>query len=105
MAAFDPAGRTATTAGGAVLSWDALVLATGARARRLPGTPRLAGVHHLRTLADALALREELEPGRRLAIVGAGFIGGEVASTACTLGVGVTLVDGGEAPLERVLGR
>ena len=59
MSGFDPAGRTATTADGAVLSWDALVLATGARPRRLPGSRPLAGVHHLRTLADALALGEE----------------------------------------------
>ena len=62
-------------------------------------------MHYLRTLADALALREELEPGRRLAVVGAGFIGGEVSSTARALGVDVTLVNGGAAPLERVLGR
>lgn len=85
------------------IRWDALVLATGARARRLPfAVP--AGVHTLRTLADAQALRDALVPGSRLAIVGAGFIGAEIASTARTLGVEVTLVDVGRAPLERVLG-
>jgi 3-phenylpropionate/trans-cinnamate dioxygenase ferredoxin reductase subunit len=85
------------------IPWDALVLATGARARRLPfAVP--AGVHTLRTLADAQALRDALVPGSRLAIVGAGFIGAEIASTARTLGVEVTLVDVGRAPLERVLG-
>jgi 3-phenylpropionate/trans-cinnamate dioxygenase ferredoxin reductase component len=85
------------------LQWDAAVIATGARARRLPfAVP--AGVHVLRTAADATALRKELGPGRRLVIVGAGFVGVEVASTAADLGAEVTLVDVAEAPLERVLG-
>jgi 3-phenylpropionate/trans-cinnamate dioxygenase ferredoxin reductase component len=85
------------------LHWDAAVIATGARARRLPlAVP--AGVHVLRTAADAIALREELGPGRRLAIVGAGFVGVEVASTAAGLGADVALVDVSGAPLERVLG-
>jgi NADPH-dependent 2,4-dienoyl-CoA reductase/sulfur reductase-like enzyme len=85
------------------IPWDALVLATGARARRLPFEVP-PGVHTLRTAADAEALRAALRPGARLAIVGAGFIGAEVASTARALGVEVTLVDVGRAPLERVLG-
>ena len=63
------------------------------------------GVHVLRTLADAVALRRELRPGRRLVMVGAGFIGGEVATSAASLGVDVAVVDAAEAPLERVLGR
>jgi 3-phenylpropionate/trans-cinnamate dioxygenase ferredoxin reductase subunit len=85
------------------LEWDALVIATGARARRLPfAVP--TGVHVLRSAADAVALREELGPGRRLAVVGAGFVGVEVASTALGLGAEVTLVDVARAPLERVLG-
>ena len=95
----DLARRTA----GQDLSWDALVIATGARARRLP-FPVPLGVHTLRTLADAEALRAELRPGRRLAVVGAGFVGAEVASTARALGVEVTLVDLTRVPLERVLG-
>jgi 3-phenylpropionate/trans-cinnamate dioxygenase ferredoxin reductase component len=82
---------------------DALVIATGARARTLPGaTP--TGVLTLRTAADADRLRTELTDARRLAIVGAGFVGAEVASTACGLGVDVTLVDLTPAPLARVLG-
>jgi 3-phenylpropionate/trans-cinnamate dioxygenase ferredoxin reductase component len=93
--------RLDSTVGG--VAWDALVLATGARARRLPTVP--PGVHTLRTRADAAGLRSELRPGSRLGIIGAGFIGGEVASTARKLGVDVTLVDMAEAPLERVLGR
>jgi 3-phenylpropionate/trans-cinnamate dioxygenase ferredoxin reductase component len=97
---IDVARRTA----GPGLRWDALVLATGARARRLP-SPLPDGVLTLRTVEDAKALRGELLPGRRLAIIGAGFIGAEVASTARALGVEVELVDLAEAPLERVLGK
>jgi 3-phenylpropionate/trans-cinnamate dioxygenase ferredoxin reductase subunit len=82
--------------------WDAVVLATGARARALPG-PAPAGVHRLRTLADALALREELLPGRRLAVIGAGLVGSEVASTARSMGVEVVLLDRA-LPLEAALG-
>jgi 3-phenylpropionate/trans-cinnamate dioxygenase ferredoxin reductase component len=88
---------------GPELPWDALVLATGSRARRLPfAVPE--GVHVLRTAADAETLARELRPGRRLAIIGAGFVGAEVASTARKLGVEVTLVDMARVPLERVLG-
>jgi 3-phenylpropionate/trans-cinnamate dioxygenase ferredoxin reductase component len=85
------------------LEWDALVIATGARARRLP-FPVPEGVHTLRTVADATALGAELHPGARLAVIGAGFVGAEVASTARSLGVEVTLVDMAAVPLERVLG-
>jgi len=88
---------------GRILPWTSLVLATGARARTLPDPPR--GVHVLRTLSDAVALRRDLRPGRRLAVVGAGFIGGEVATSASSLGVDVAVVEAAEVPLERVLGR
>ena len=104
VARIDVAHQTAAMSGGPALGWDALVLATGARARRLPGLEVPAGVHHLRTVADAFALREELVPGTRLAVVGAGFVGAEVASTARSLGVDVTLVDV-RLPLERAFGR
>ena len=103
IGAIDPRHRTAVSTSGREFTWDALVIATGARARRLPGsTP--GGVHTLRSLADALALRAELQPGRRLVIVGAGFVGTEVASTALALDVEVVLLEGGRGPLERVLG-
>ena len=85
------------------VAWDALVVATGARARQLP-FPVPAGVHTLRTHGDAEALGAELGPGRRLAVIGAGFVGAEVASTALKLGVEVMVVDMARAPLERVLG-
>jgi NADPH-dependent 2,4-dienoyl-CoA reductase/sulfur reductase-like enzyme len=86
------------------LRWDALVIASGARARRLRDSETPSGVLYLRTLTDAIALREELARSRRLAIVGAGFIGAEVASTAVSLGLDVTIVDLAPVPLERVLG-
>jgi 3-phenylpropionate/trans-cinnamate dioxygenase ferredoxin reductase subunit len=85
------------------LEWDALVIATGARPRTLPFS-RLDGVHVLRSAADSHALRSGLRHGSRLVVVGAGFVGAEVASTAQELGVEVTVVDVAPVPLERVLG-
>jgi 3-phenylpropionate/trans-cinnamate dioxygenase ferredoxin reductase subunit len=82
--------------------WDAAVLATGARARSLPGGAP-SGVHRLRTLADALALREKLLPGKRLVVIGAGLVGSEAAWTASQLGVDVALADH-ELPLQSALG-
>ena len=82
---------------------DALVIATGSRARELPfACP--PGVHTLRTAADAERLRSALTPGSRLVVIGAGFVGAEVASTARSLGVEVALIDIERAPLVRVLG-
>jgi len=99
----DPARRTAVTARGDELAWDALVLATGARPRLLPfAVPR--GVHTLRTVEDARALRAALVPGARLVVVGGGFVGAEVASTALALGARVTMVEALAAPFERTLG-
>ena len=100
---LDPAaGRVVLSDG--ELSVDGVVLATGGRARTLPGTEGIAGVHVLRTLEDSLALREELVPGARVVIVGAGFVGAEVASTARALGLDVTVLEALETPLARVLG-
>jgi NADPH-dependent 2,4-dienoyl-CoA reductase/sulfur reductase-like enzyme len=86
------------------LPYRSLVVATGARARRLPFGDGLAGVHYLRTVADAEALGRELGPGRRLVVVGGGFIGLEVAATAHALGVTVTVLETAPRPLTRVLG-
>jgi NADPH-dependent 2,4-dienoyl-CoA reductase/sulfur reductase-like enzyme len=102
IARIDARSRTAVTDGARILTWRSLVLATGAQARTLDSLP--TGVHVLRTLADATGLRRELRPGRRLAVVGAGFIGGEVATSAAGLGVDVAVVEGASVPLERVLG-
>jgi 3-phenylpropionate/trans-cinnamate dioxygenase ferredoxin reductase subunit len=99
----DPARRRVRTNRGRDLRFDQLVLATGARPRRLAfDVPE--GVHELRTLADAQALRRELVPGARLLVVGGGFVGAEVASTAQSLGVRVTIVEAAPAPVARVLG-
>lgn len=93
--------RRSALIGGQHFDWDVLVIATGAAARRLPGPP---GVHHLRTVDDALALSPELSPTTRLVVVGAGFIGGEVASTALPLVSSVTVVEPTPLPLYRILG-
>jgi len=99
----DAGSRVAVTRSGALHGWDTLVVATGARPRRLPFAAP-AGVHELRSLADAKALRGELVPGARIAVVGGGFVGAEVASTACGLGVDVTLLERGPAPFAGLLG-
>ena len=110
---LDAGNRTLTLSDGSELSADGIVVATGARARTLPdaGGVRgaadatgLAGVHTLRSLDDALALRQELLPGRRLVVVGAGFIGAETASTARSLDLEVTVIEAMPTPLSGPLG-
>ncbi|MGW5465903.1 NAD(P)/FAD-dependent oxidoreductase [Streptomyces sp. NPDC003996] len=104
--ALDPAARTVTLAGGRHVRTEGVVVATGAAPRTLPGADGLAGVHTLRTLDDAHALRAELLNGLpRVVVIGAGFIGAEVASTAHRLGLHVTVVEALNVPLERQLGR
>ncbi|MEQ3553016.1 FAD-dependent oxidoreductase [Pseudonocardia nematodicida] len=100
---FDGPGRVVELDDGERLTSDAVVLATGARARTLPGDLP-GGVHTLRTLDDARALRTDLVPGRRLVVVGAGFIGAEVASTAAGIGLEVDVVEAAPVPLARALG-
>ncbi|WP_327596185.1 NAD(P)/FAD-dependent oxidoreductase [Streptomyces chartreusis] len=103
---LDPATRSVVLAGGRQLRSDGVVVATGASPRTLPGTDGLTGVHTLRTLDDAEALRAELLDGSpRVVVIGAGFIGAEVASTARLLGLDVTVVEALDIPLERQLGR
>ncbi|GGP54803.1 ferredoxin reductase [Saccharothrix coeruleofusca] len=109
-ARLDPRGRVVETADGTTLPYDGLVIATGAAARGWtgPGTAPDRGVLTVRGLDDALALRSALraarEGGRRLVVVGAGFLGSEVAAVARSAGVAVTLVDPAAQPLERALG-
>ena len=99
------ATRTVALADGASLAFDGLLIATGSATRRLPGQPVHESLFELRTLDDSLALRERLVPGdRRVTIIGAGFIGLEVAATARTLGNDVVVLEGLPAPLIRGLG-
>jgi NADPH-dependent 2,4-dienoyl-CoA reductase/sulfur reductase-like enzyme len=103
-AGFDAATRTVHLGDGEPLRADGVVLATGAVARTLPRTECLGGVHTLRTLDDARALRTELLAAHRLVIVGAGFIGAEVAATARAMGLDVTVVEALPTPLAGPLG-
>ena len=96
--------RRLRTASGMTLAFDTLVIAAGTRPRRMPAFEELSQVHQLRTLDDALALRESLSSINRLAIVGGGLIGGEVAATGRKLGVEVTLIDVVSRPFHRTLG-
>jgi 3-phenylpropionate/trans-cinnamate dioxygenase ferredoxin reductase subunit len=91
-------------ADGSRLAYDTLVVATGARARTPDGSAAGAGTHVLRTLEDALALRDELTGHPRLVIVGGGFVGAEAAAVARALDCEVTLVTSGDAPLTDALG-
>lgn len=103
--ALDLAAREVVLASGERVAYDALVIATGSGARRIPNTPALAGIHVLRTLDHALALRAELERAPRVAVIGAGFIGMEVAATCRARGLEVSVIEALPAPLERGLGR
>jgi len=97
--------HTVTLADGRVVEFEQLVIATGLRPRRLTELGRPArGVHAIRTLDDAIALRAELVPGARVVVYGAGFIGCEAAATATTLGSHVTVVGKGPVPMLRPLG-
>jgi 3-phenylpropionate/trans-cinnamate dioxygenase ferredoxin reductase subunit len=103
--ALDVGTRTLTLDDGEPLAFDGLIIATGASPRTIPGTGDLAGVYTLRTLDDALALRKDLESTpQRVVVVGAGFIGAEVAATARGSGLEVTVVEALPVPLGRVLG-
>ena len=101
---LDLAARRVRLASGESVPFDGLVIATGAYARALPGTPPLAGIHLLRTLEDCLALRAELDRSPRVAVIGAGFIGMEVAATCRGRGLAVCVIEALAAPLERGLG-
>ena len=101
---LDHLSRSVLLHDGSEIRADGVVLATGARARRLPGSEGLDGVHVLRSLEDAVSLREDLVAAERLVVIGAGFIGAEVASTARGLGLEVTVVETQPVPLAGPLG-
>jgi len=103
--ALDPHARTVVLDDGEPVGFDGLVITTGALPRTLPNTPALEGIHVLRTIEDCLAIRSALDAGiRRLVVVGAGFIGAEVAATARRRGHEVTLLEALRVPLARGLG-
>ncbi|MFJ8754916.1 NAD(P)/FAD-dependent oxidoreductase [Streptomyces sp. NPDC102441] len=101
---LDAATRTVRTADGAELGAEAVVLATGLHARRLPELSGVAGVHVLRTLGDAVRLRGELLEARRVVVVGDGVLGSEIAATARLMGADVTLTGPQAAPMRAQLG-
>ncbi|GAB7050995.1 NAD(P)/FAD-dependent oxidoreductase [Catenuloplanes indicus] len=99
--ALDPAASTLTLSNGTTIGYAALVAATGVAPRRLPGTP---AQHVLRGLDDTLRLRGALTRARRVAVVGAGFLGCEITAAARTMGIAVTLADPFPTPLHAPLG-
>jgi len=102
---LDVEGHSVSLSDGTNLSYDGLLITTGAAPRRLPGQEQHAHVHELRTIDDAMTLRDELGSGdRRVVVIGAGFIGLEVAATARQLGNDVLVLEAGPAPMMRALG-
>lgn len=103
VTSLDRAARTITTEEGIVHPYDILVLATGSRARRLPVPGAdFTNVYHLRNIADADAIRDSIGPGRRLVVVGGGYVGLEAAASARALGAEVTLLERESRILARV---
>jgi NADPH-dependent 2,4-dienoyl-CoA reductase/sulfur reductase-like enzyme len=98
--ALDLPARTVHLAGGGEVAFDTLVVTTGVRPRRLPGQ----GAHVLRSLDDAMRLRSRLGPGKRLLVVGAGFLGAEAAAVARALGCAVTMLEPAPVPLAHAVG-
>jgi len=105
VAGVDPAAHTVVLGSGEEVSYHKVLIATGGRNRRLgiPGAD-LPGIHYLRTVAECDAIKREAVAGQRAVVVGMGFIGCEVAASLTQLGVHVTTVFPGRAPLDRVLG-
>ena len=101
---LDTEARSISLATGEALDYDFAVVATGARPRSLPGTGDIDGVHVMRTLDDATAIRASFDRGRRLVVVGAGFIGSEVAASARKRGMDVTIIEAAGQPLVMAVG-
>ena len=101
---LDATSRTILLKDGRIVQADGIVIATGAKARQLPTLAGLSNVFTLRTLADAQSLAPELVPGSRMAVIGAGFIGAEVASAAASRGMEVTMIDTKPVPFAAQLG-
>jgi len=100
---IDRAGASVRLADGRREAYGKLLIATGSRVRTLPFDTPGVRIHYVRTVADARALRAELAPGKRVAILGGGFIGLEVAASAATLGCATTLIEPAPALLQRAM--
>ncbi|MGJ6126218.1 FAD/NAD(P)-binding oxidoreductase [Mycolicibacterium sp. Y3] len=103
-ASVDTAAQTLTLADGSVIGYDDLVIATGLVPKRIPSFPDLEGIRVLRSIDESAALRAHAATARRAVIVGAGFIGCEVAASLRQLGVEVVIVEPQPTPLASVLG-
>jgi len=101
---LDTAAKTVSLANGDVVSYDELIIATGLVPKRIPSLPDLEGIRTLRTFDDSIAMREHAGSASRAVIIGAGFIGCEVAASLRKLGVDVTIVEPQPTPLASVLG-
>nr|WP_241728969.1 FAD-dependent oxidoreductase [Nocardioides zeae] len=101
---LDAERRVVRTSTGESFDYDRLVIATGVTPRSLPGAQHLAGVHTVRTYDDAAAVRASLAAGRRVVVVGGGFIGAEVASAARAQGLPVDLVEPQDVPMTHLFG-
>ena len=101
---LDTAGQTVTLDDGTVLGYDELVIATGLVPRRIPAFPDLEGIRVLRSFDESMALRGHASAARHAVVIGAGFIGCEVAASLRSLGVDVVLVEPQPTPLASVLG-
>jgi 3-phenylpropionate/trans-cinnamate dioxygenase ferredoxin reductase component len=104
-AALDTAAQTLTLSDGDVIGYDELVIATGLVPKRIPSLPDLEGIRMLRTLDESMAMREHAGSVSRAVVIGAGFIGCEVAASLRKLGVEVTIVEPQPTPLASVLGQ
>jgi len=105
VSSVDPAARQVKLDSGHAIGYERLLLATGGRNRRLdiPGSS-LPGIHQLRTIAECDAIKRAAKPGARVVVVGSGFIGSEVAASLREVGLSVTSIMRGKAPLDAVLG-
>ena len=101
---LDPARHVLVTSGGRRIPYDKILIATGSRPRTIPFLRGYRNVHTVRTIFDVHRLRPQLAAGARLAIVGAGFIGQEIAATAGGLGLSVTLIEAQPVPLAAIFG-
>jgi len=102
---LDTAARTVVDDSGVAHEYDGLIIATGLRPKPLPiESHGLGGIHRLRTIDDAIRLREALQPGANVVILGSGFIGCEIAATAAKRGCRVSMVSQSAIPLERAVG-